>query len=321
MKTNYKIGVLTAGIIMLIAGSTFISCQKNIHVDSPDNFDVTTDSAAYKVGTSIRFALQGGEAHTVSFYSGELFKDYDYKAGRVVDLTGGSTILAFSTAVAMGTQANQLSVLVSTDFKGDYSNLTAVKAAAWTDITTRFKYGTSVTFVATSADVSDLVVAGRPLYVAFKYLTKPQAVNGVVRQWSIQAIKLTNNKTFTGSTVVLTLADEPASGFQLLDQNPQTAPALSTITATKITLQGNNYTAINDPTSENWAISTGLNTDKLDMGPDLSTALKGITSAPLKEFRYVYATPGTYKAVFAASNNAVGESKQVVKTINLTINP
>ena len=320
MKKNYKKGVLTVSIIALIACSTFISCQKNLVIDSPDNFDVTTDSAAYKIGTSIRFSFQGGEAHDISFYSGEVLKDYDYKDGRVVDITGSTAVLAFSTAVNLGTQANQLSILVSTDFKGDYSSITAVKAATWADVTARFKYGTTTSFLATSADISDLFVAGKPLYLAFKYLTKPQAVNGIARQWSIQSLTLTSGKKLN-NTVALTLTNEPGAGFQLVDQNATTAPALSTITNTKIILQGNNYTATNDPASENWAISTGINIDKVNLGPDWSTALKGITGAALKEYRYVYSTPGTYKAVFVASNNSVGESKQVVKTVNLTINP
>ena len=320
MKTNCKKRALTASIIALIACSTFISCQKNLVVDSPDNFDVTTDSVAYKIGTSIRFAFQGGEAHDISFYSGDVLKDFDYKDGRVVDITGSTAVLAFSTAVNLGTQANQLSILVSTDFKGDYSSITAVKAATWADVTARFKYGTTTSFLSTSADISDLFVAGKPLYLAFKYLTKPQAVNGIARQWSIQSLTLTSGKKLN-NTVALTLTDEPGAGFQLVDQNATTTPALSMITTTKITLQGNNYTPTNDPASENWAISTGINIDKVNLGPDWSTALKGITSAALKEYRYVYSTPGTYKAVFVASNNSVVESKQVIKTVNLTINP
>lgn len=320
MRKNYIKRVLTVSMMALIACSTFISCQKSLVTDAPDNFDVTTDSASYKAGSSVRFSFQGGEAHNISFYSGEVLKEYDFKDGRVVDITGATALLAFSTAVNLGTQANQLSVLVSTDFKGDYSSISAVKAATWTDVTARFKYGTGTTFLATSADISDLFVSGKPLYLAFKYLTKPQAVNGVARQWSIQSLTLTSGKKLN-NTVALTLTDEPAAGFQLVDQNALTAPALSSIIATKITLQGNNYTATNDPTSENWAISSAINIDKVNLGPDWSTPLKGITGAALKEYRYTYAAPGTYKAVFVASNTTIGETKQATKTINLTINP
>ena len=318
MKTNYKNKLATLSAIALMASSLFISCQKNLPVDGLESFNVTTDSVSYKAGTSVRFAFQGGEAQDISFYSGETLKDYDFKDGHIVDVTGQTAVLAFSTAVNLGTQLNQLYVMASTDFKGDYSSMAAVKAATWTDITARFKYGTTTTFLATSADVTDLMVAGKPLYIAFKYITKPQGVNGVARQWSIQSLTLTSGKKLN-NTVALTLSDEPSAGFQLVDQSATTAPALSAITTAKIVLQGNNYTTANDPTSENWAISTGINIDKVNLGPDLSTALKGMTAAALKEYRYVYATPGTYKAVFTSSNNSINETKQTSKTINLTI--
>lgn len=318
MRTNYKNKLASLSIIVMMASSILISCQKNLPVDGLENFNVTTDSVSYKAGTSVRFAFQGGEAQDISFYSGETLKEYDFKDGHIVDVTGQTAVLAFSTAVNLGTQLNQLYVMASTDFKGDYSSITAVKAATWTDITARFKYGTTTTFLATSADVTDLMVAGKPLYIAFKYITKPQGVNGVARQWSIQSLTLTSGKKLN-NTVALTLSDEPSAGFQLVDQSATTAPALSAITTAKIVLQGNNYTTANDPTSENWAISTGINIDKVNLGPDLSTALKGMTAAALKEYRYVYATPGTYKAVFTSSNNSINETKQTSKTINLTI--
>ncbi|MCX6297892.1 MAG: DUF5017 domain-containing protein [Bacteroidetes bacterium] len=318
MRTNYKNKLASLSVIVMMASSILISCQKNLPVDGLENFNVTTDSVSYKAGTSVRFVFQGGEAQDISFYSGETLKDYDFKDGHIVDVTGQTAVLAFSTAVNLGTQLNQLYVMASTDFKGDYSSMTAVKAATWTDITARFKYGTTTTFLATSADVTDLMVAGKPLYIAFKYITKPQGVNGVARQWSIQSLTLTSGKKLN-NTVALTLSDEPSAGFQLVDQSATTAPALSAITTAKIVLQGNNYTTANDPTSENWAISTGINIDKVNLGPDLSTALKGMTAAALKEYRYVYATPGTYKAVFTSSNNSINETKQTSKTINLTI--
>ncbi len=318
MRTNYKNKLASLSVIVMMASSILISCQKNLPVDGLENFNVTTDSVSYKAGTSVRFVFQGGEAQDISFYSGETLKEYDFKDGHIVDVTGQTAVLAFSTAVNLGTQLNQLYVMASTDFKGDYSSMTAVKAATWTDITARFKYGTTTTFLATSADVTDLMVAGKPLYIAFKYITKPQGVNGVARQWSIQSLTLTSGKKLN-NTVALTLSDEPSAGFQLVDQSATTAPALSAITTAKIVLQGNNYTTANDPTSENWAISTGINIDKINLGPDLSIALKGMTSAALKEYRYVYATPGTYKAVFTSSNNSINETKQTSKTINLTI--
>lgn len=329
MITNNKKGLLTLSIIALLACSTLISCQKNLVIDNIDDFNVTTDSVAYKVGTPITFTIQGGEAQDISFYSGETLKDYNYRNGRIVDTITGGAILGFSSSVTTGTgiQTDPLFVMVSTNFSGDYSNIASIRAATWTDITSRFKYGTSATFVATSADVSDLIVKSKPFYIAFRYATKPQATNGVVRQWQIQSLTLSSKYKLdnTISTSVLNYTDQPSAGFQLVDENILIAPARSVITTTLITLLGNLYNPsavpVNDPAGENWAISTGINTDKINLGPDWSTAIKGFTSASLKTYTYKYVNPGTYKAVFVASNNSTSESKSVVKTINLTINP
>jgi len=325
MRTKNKKGVLTLSLIALLVSSTFISCKKDLTVDDLADFNVTTDSVAYKVGTPITFTIKGGQAHDISFYSGETLKDYNYRNGRIVDTITGGAVLAFSTSVTVGTlQADPLYVLVSTNFNGDYSNMSSVNAATWTDITSRFSLATTATFKATSADVSDLIVKGKPFYVAFKYTNQPQAVSGVVRQWQIQSLTLASKYKLDNSSI-LNYSDQPSAGFQLVDSNKLTAaPARSTIITTLITLLGNLYNAATptvDPVGVNWAISTGINTDKINLGPDWSTAIKGYTSAQLNTYAYTYPKAGTYTAVFVASNNSLNESKQVVKTISLTINP
>lgn len=77
----------------------------------------------------------------------------------------------------------------------------------------------------------------------------------------------------------------------------------------------------NDPLSENWAVSKAIYTDKVDLGPDWSTSLKGISNTKLDVYRYTYTKAGTYKAVFIASNNSIDDVKQVVKEITFTITP
>ena len=75
----------------------------------------------------------------------------------------------------------------------------------------------------------------------------------------------------------------------------------------------------NDPASEHWAVSKAISTETVNLGCDWATAIKGINNPNIAEYRYSYAKPGTYKAVFVASNNSIDESKTVVKEINLTI--
>src|SRR5690606_35801874 len=99
--------------------------------------------------------------------------------GRVVNIGNSDVLLEFSTDVSGGTQEDQLSLLASTDFNGNYDDLQSVKSATWVDITDRFKIIDSTGFVSSTAqDISDLVQNGGPIYFAFKYETRPQVENG-----------------------------------------------------------------------------------------------------------------------------------------------
>ena len=238
MKFNYY--SMLAGVLLMA------SCDKEILTEAPA-FDVTTESTTYKAGQAIKFDIKGGDAQIISFYSGETLKDYTSKDGRVIDVKGAGATMAFTSSVQLGTQANQLTLLYSTNFNGDYSTLAKVKAATWTDITSKFKLGTGTAFLASgTVDISDLMLAGKPIYFAFKYITKPQVANGFARSWYIQTFAITS-KAKLDNTITLFLADQARAGFRIVDENKENAPARSSITATRITLYGNVYKDPKDP--------------------------------------------------------------------------
>ncbi len=255
MKFQYY-NMLLLGVLVMA------SCSKDIKVEAP-SFDVTTEAATYKAGQPITFKIQGGDAHIISFYSGETLKDYASKDGRIIDVKGAGATMEFASSVQLGTQTNQLSVLASTNFNGDYSSLAKVKAATWTDITGRFALGTTAAFLASGKiDISDLMVSGKPIYIAYKYTTRPQAINGLARQWFIQSFAIKSLKTLdnTGGATPITLflADQNSAGFRIIDENAAAnpgpnfvpydkAPARASVTATRITLYGNQYLAANLP--------------------------------------------------------------------------
>ncbi len=350
---------------ILAAALIMASCEKPaIEAEAPA-FDVVAEKTTYKAGEVVKFMITGGEAQSIAFYSGELKKDYASRTGRVADVAGAGATLAFSSSVQLGTQANQVSLLASTNFNGDYGSVAKLKAATWVDITNKFKLGTGTAFLASgTVDVSDLIVAGKPIYFAFRYNTKKQATNGVARQWFIQTFTL-NSKKLLDNSLTLTIADQAGTGFRIVDDLKDKAPALSSVTATRLTLQGNTYlnaslpqfnpanpifdpknpiynpqdpayqpTAVfkpfvpfdpaspnNDPENEHWAVSRAISIDKVDLGPDWSTAIKGLTNPVLSEYRYTYSKPGTYKATFVASNGNIDQQKVVTKEITITITP
>ncbi len=218
------------------------SCEKDLLVKNAPDLDVSVASQTVKVGEQITFKFTG-YADVISFYPGTIKNDYAFREGRIVNLTNQGLTFSFQSAVSGGTQANQLAILASSDFNGNYSNLASVKAATWTDITSRFTYGTNATFVAsTSKDLSDIAVAGKPLYIAFKYVTKPQLVNGVARSWMIQSFEARSTSTFNGANPII--KDQVFASFQVIDEDKQNTPSRSVVTSSRLTLLGNTF---NDP--------------------------------------------------------------------------
>lgn len=236
--------------LLLFGLFAMVSCKKNLVIKNAPDLIVSVDATTtYKAGTPVIFNLEG-DADVISFYSGEIFRDYAFREGREVDVAGQGFNLAFRSAVApgtpAGTQANQFSLLASTNFSGNYNDLASVKAATWTDITDRFTLGTSATFVASGTqDISDLLVAGKPIYFALKYINKPQVANGFARQWMVESFTLTSNAMLNNAAV--TISDQVHVGFRIVDQNPENAPARSTITTTRVTLYGPVYKDPNNP--------------------------------------------------------------------------
>lgn len=337
------------------------ACSTELTVEMPE-FEVTAVSATVKAGTPVQFNFSGTHDN-ISFYSGELRKDYNFKEGRVISVADSGAYVSFTSSVTGGTQQNQLTVLYSTDFNGNYDDLSKIKAATWTDVSSAFKLGTGTSFLASgSVDISSWLVKDKPIYFAFKYTTKPQLINGVARSWMIQTFAVTSKAKL--GTVALPIINQLGAGFRIVDENPVNAPALSAITTSRITLLGNRFkdpndpvfdpnnpvydpnnpiyvpgtpqydpiavrptyfpydpsNPYNDPLSENWAVSTPINVDKIDLGPDLCTPIKS-KDTQTSVYTHTYSVPGTYTAYFVAANYSIDDSKEVVKKIEIIVTP
>ena len=301
------------GLLLLLAA---MACDKQMELaPGLDDFQVQTASNTYKVGDEVIFTLSG-DPNMITFYSGEEFQDYAYKDGRTIVVN--RTLLSFSSArpSAAGAQPQQHSVWVSTDFNGNYTDFSHVSAATWTEITNHFTYGTSGTFVQSGQlDISNLLVEGKPLYVAYRYITRPQRENGVVRSFLVQTFSLIGETS--GAPVII--SEHGGAGFRIVEQNPETAPSRSATTATRLTLLGNLLTDTHDPATETWAITKGFDTGNIELGPDLPMAIKGNENPRLEEHRYVYNEPGTYRVVFVATNANAKDSKRVIRELEITI--
>lgn len=291
--------------LVLVLLLCFAGCKKTVEVTVP-RFEVTTDKKIYTTGEEVKFIFDG-DPGLISFYSGEPEKDYAYKDGRIIDMT--KLRMSFNTSRQFGTQLDQYSVLASTDFNGKY-DITNVKAANWTDITSRFDIATGATYVSSGVkDVSDLIVDGKPLYIVLRFIDDP-AKAGSANNWLTQSF-LMESDTDLGKVKMLDL-----TGWTILYEGAK-EPTRSSISTSTITLRGN----ANLPRvyTEDWCVSKAVITGKVDKGPDKPVAIKTNGDAKLNSFSYRYATKGNYKAYFIAYNANIYGSEHVVKSVEFTV--
>lgn len=310
-----------ASIILITLIALFVAgCDKSMLTVEPDfevtNYSVTDglDSVG-NVVKNVSFNLSGN-ADLISFYSGELFRDYAFKDGRV--LTYNAFKLSFSTTVQFGTQRNQLSVIASTDFNGNYTP-EGINAATWTDLTSRFALastvGSTTPTVSGVVDITDIKVEGKPLYIAFKYVTLPQAANGTQNTWRVRDFNLLGDSNIGNVNV----AQQTTAGWVLVNEGDVIDPNRAQIeTGTIVNLRGNNVNTNIKTTT--WAVTKAFSVSKDNLGPDRPINIKSYIDPHLDKYTYSYKQPGEYTVAFLAQNSTAQEQNKIVKTLKITIN-
>lgn len=201
-----------------------------------------------EIDTLLNFPSNGVFEYRSAFVPDENALDTfytDYLEVEIDDRTMRGLNLYFSTAVQYGSQENQLSVLVSTDFDGVYE-MENIKAATWTDITNEYALatGTSATYWG-PMELSYLFVKDKPVYIAFRYITLPQDENGNQRTWRVRHLTLTSKNDEL-------ISDQEDASFTLIHDGPF-EPNRSSISSSQIILRGNNGDT--ETRTEDWAIS------------------------------------------------------------------
>jgi len=300
-------------------------------VVQPD-FDVNVEKTVYQIGEPIEFKFTGSPDN-IQFYSGTNTNNYDFKDNhRIIDVSDAGATLSFTSQIlgtSINVQNNQVSVWVSHDYNGK-DTFEDIQNATWTDITDNFILATNNTTAVSSGimDFSDYIGTERNTYIAFKYVTKPQADNGVARQWSITNFSLKSDKTLGSRDIFIT--NQEYSGFRIINQYPLEAPSLSNVTSTILTLYGNRFLSPtddgynpnnpwNDVQTETWAVSKPLKKGSVDLGKDWAVSIKRINTDFMESYIYTYDEPGVYTATFVASNSNINETKSTVRKVTLTI--
>ena len=304
MKWSYLL-LLLSGLFVITA------CDKSLDLEADPELAVATEKKTYHVGEEVNFKFSGNPG-VITFYSGEVGNDYAYRNGRI--LPAGKVTVTMSTSVNYGSQPDQFAILASTDFNGKYT-IGDIKAATWTDITGRFTLATDVNYVnAGLADVSDLVVEGKPMYFCLRYIYDP--ARGAGRTWGIRTFEV-NTNTILGKT---TLATQTTAGFGLYYYGPKETTGRSGITSTTITLRSNAAGNTADYT-EDWCVSSGMEAGSKDLGPDRPVPVKGYSDARPDFYTYTYTAAGNYTARFVATNATIKEVSTMVKEVEVEVVP
>lgn len=305
-------------IVSALCLAIFASCDKE-GISEPD-FNVTGYKVTAVVDSSgntvnqVTFSFSG-DAAIISFYPGILGNDYAYREGRILDVK--ALLSSFSTTLNNGTQENQLSVMVSSDFNGTY-DMASIRAATWTDITSHYTLntrGASASLPSGTKDIREFVVEGKPLYYAYRYICKPQAENGANSTWRIRAFSL-ESQTDLGTTSLATLT---TADWHLINEGEIVDPNRGAVIESSGAIRFNGNHKNKEVHTESWAISKGFEITKTDMGPDRPLAIKSTINPRLGSYAYNYATPGTYKVVFIASNASHEGQLRIVREIDITI--
>lgn len=313
MKLNYILIVFCLSIFLA-------SCVKEGVVNTPD-FDVIDYKVTSVIDTSGNPVKQvtfnfSGDASLISFYSGLLGSEYAYRDGHILEVKG--LLSSFTSNLAStGTQENQLSILVSTDFNGIY-DITNVRAATWTNITDRYALnvrGASAALHSGTVDISDLLIDGKPIYFAFRYICQPQAIYGGNSTWRIRDFSL-QSSTDLG---LASLATHTTADWQLINygETVNTGRGAAIESNGALRFNGNHQTP-QIPT-ESWGITKGFTVSKIDLGPDRPIAIKSLVNPRLESYSFNYTTSGTYKVVFIASNASYQGQNNVIREIEITV--
>lgn len=316
--------------ILIMVSFLLASCDKNIlEVAEPELAILNEEEITISSGESVVFRLRG-KADLLSFYSGEVYSDYQFREGRKVNTQNAEASLSFRTAVELGNQRNQLTVLLSKNFSGNYTSIEQLNQATWIDITSRFTLATNSTFTNSgTVSIADLVGGSEPFYLAYRYKTLPQNINGSGQRWLIENIAISSSEQINGQN--LSHYNLYEAGFRLIDQFPINAPSLALITPTRLTMRANNFISTSspdydpanpfaDPETEHWFVSTRMITNEIDLGPDYAIPIKGVNNSFPAEFAHQYNRPGTYEAYFVATNNSIKGRREKIEKVTVKVN-
>lgn len=305
MQLSHNILLKTSFLICVCAGIG--ACDNGMKTSVPD-FSVQCISTDISAGDSVTFCLEGNPDF-LAFYSGEIYSDYEFRHSRTIE-PGWEYNLSFESTLEKGIDSGNLSLLISTDFNGDYTD---PKSAVWTDITSRFTWANSSAATASTSQSLSEFVTDKPAYIAFKYIT--DGSYNRPPQWIISSLKLDNTLP---SGEIVSRYEINNCGFRTIEMSTADDIISKTVISdTRLSIEGPEVAY----PSEHWIISRPLELKSAwETGGDKAIAIKGFAETLPSTWKHAYNKAGVYKAVFVASNQTLSSCNELVKSITIVVN-
>lgn len=313
MKSNfYSIG------ICLVIATLIFGCAKEYEVVQP-TLKISVSKNTFKVGDTITFDFDGN-ADFISFYSGEMKNDFAFaKTERVYE---SENLLSFRMAKYAGVNENCAELKYSKDYTGE-ETIAAIEAATWTSLNDQFTIpliiGTSANFTNSGdLDIANLFESDdKPIYFCWFFNTpnNTQRTQCQIAEFKIQGV-VTSNPALSG--ILYDFAD---MGFKMLlnDAFQYDNYTLPNVNGTRILWTG----IFNNPSDKfGWAVTKPIfRKSMVNLGLDNPISVKIVSDPESASYRYVYTEPGTYMATFVVANSSVYGRQELVKQIEITIEP
>ena len=316
-------------ILFIVVSVLLFSCVKK-DVTSPEDFNVTTAKATYKVGDTIRFKITGNPDF-IYYFSGDSANIYENRNRN--SLTGRVT-MSFTSRLTQGSidplkQQNTLQVLLSNSFVTpsigyliDSAAVINASPTVWANITSRFTLPIvpSISSINTGVvDITDFAKAseGKPVYIAFKYTDVFDAAQ-VQRFWYLTNITVDNTlPDGTKNNIFFLINKSSIPLFSIVNIKNTDAKWTIGSSAAQVSIQGGTVAGAAD--NEDWLISRALNLSQV--APDNAIPVKTISDNIVTEVTKVYSKPGTYKVVFLANNQNVYNKQEITRELIITVTP
>lgn len=277
-------------------------------------FDVKISKTTYQTGEQVKFNFTG-DAESINFFSGEIYRQYEYKDSRIVDVF--NPVMSFNTLVNVLPIVRNFQFLVSNDYNPGstpvYSDLTS---STWHSIDFPITAVANNWKATGDLDLSAYVVPGKPLYFAFKYInsfTNATPPVHLAYYWYVRGLSLKNKITSDQS---VELSNQTNSGFVEIQGN-LTTKGTYYWAADRFYLLGNKSAPAG---SEHWVVSKAINPSQVETGGDIPVPIKSPGASRLISYNQVYSKQGTYKAHFVVKQkNLDGTFSNIIKSVDVTV--